>query len=126
VSGATHVRYELLRCFRNRLTYATTLALPLVLYYTVAGSNRHAHASGISFPLYFMTGMAAYGAMFAAVAPARPGVSTCRRARRVAYGLQAALPHLATVESPSVVTDGGHRCSPSSGCDQVAKEEPML
>jgi ABC-2 type transport system permease protein len=69
MSGATHVRYELLRSFRNRLTYATPLLLPLVLYYSVASGNRHALASGISFPLYFMTGMAAYGGMFAAVAP---------------------------------------------------------
>lgn len=69
MSGATHVRYELLSTFRNRMTYGTTIALPLLLYYAIASSNRHAHASGISFPLYFMTGMAAYGAMFAAIAP---------------------------------------------------------
>lgn len=69
MSGATHVRCELLRCFRNRLTYGMTMALPLVLYFTVAGSNRHARSVGISFPLYFMTAMAAYGAMWAAIAP---------------------------------------------------------
>jgi ABC-2 type transport system permease protein len=69
MSGATHARYELLRVFRNRLTYVTTIALPLVLYYAIAPANRHAHAAGISFPLYFMTGMAAYGAMFAAISP---------------------------------------------------------
>ena len=67
--AATHVRYELLRGVRNPLTYGTTMALPLVLYYAIASTNRHARSSGISFPLYFMTGMAAYGAMFAAIAP---------------------------------------------------------
>ncbi|HTX01307.1 MAG TPA: ABC transporter permease [Acidimicrobiales bacterium] len=65
----THVRYELLRAARRPLTFGTTMALPLVLYYSIASANRHARASGISFPLYFMAGMAAYGAMFAAVAP---------------------------------------------------------
>ena len=70
MSGATHVRYELLRSFRNPLMYMLTIALPLVLYYAIAPANRQRrHAAGISFPLYFMTGMAAYGAMFAAIGP---------------------------------------------------------
>lgn len=67
--NATHMRYEILRTFRNRLTLGVTLALPLVVYYAIASGNRHGTVSGISFPLYFMTGMAAYGAMFAAVSP---------------------------------------------------------
>jgi DNA-binding CsgD family transcriptional regulator len=51
--------------------WALALALPLVVYYAVASGNRHAfvYAAGVSFPLYFMTGMAAYGAMFAAIGP---------------------------------------------------------
>lgn len=69
MSSATHVRYEILRTLRNRITLAVTLALPLVLYYSIASGNRHATSSGIAFPLYFMTGMAAYGTMFAAVSP---------------------------------------------------------
>ena len=67
MSAATHVRYEILRTFRNHRSLVFTLALPLVLYYSIAGGNRHATSAGISFPLYFMTGMAAYGAMFATV-----------------------------------------------------------
>ncbi len=67
MNGTTHLRYEILRTFRNRRALAVTLALPLVLYYSIASGNRHATSSGISFPLYFMTGMAAYGAMFAVV-----------------------------------------------------------
>ena len=71
MNAATHVRYELLRSVRNRLTWALSLALPLVVYYAVASGQRHAfvYAAGVSFPLYFMTGMAAYGAMFAAIGP---------------------------------------------------------
>ena len=71
MNAATHVRYELLRSYRNRLTWALSLALPLVVYYAVASGQRHVfvYAAGVSFPLYFMTGMAAYGAMFAAIGP---------------------------------------------------------
>ena len=66
MTSATHLRYEVLRTVRNRRFFAVTLALPLVLFYAIASANRHVSTDGISFPLYFMTGMAAYGAMFAA------------------------------------------------------------
>jgi ABC-2 type transport system permease protein len=71
MSGATHVRYEILRSLRNPLMYGLSIGLPLVVYYAVTSGNRHAfvYAAGVSFPLYFMTGMAAYGAMFAAIGP---------------------------------------------------------
>ena len=69
MTTATHFRYELVRSFRNRIFYGVTLALPLVLFYAVASGQRSATMDGISFPLYFMTAMAVYGAMFAAVSP---------------------------------------------------------
>jgi ABC-2 type transport system permease protein len=69
VSGITHVRYEILRSLRNRRLIGLSLALPLVLFYAVVPENRHAVTDGISFPLYFMTAMAAYGAMWAAISP---------------------------------------------------------
>jgi ABC-2 type transport system permease protein len=69
MSSATHFRYEVLRVLRNRVFYAVTLALPLVLYFGVASGQRHATFNGTSFPLYFMTAMAVYGSMFAAVGP---------------------------------------------------------
>ena len=69
MSSPTHFRYEVLRVLRNRVFYATTLALPLVLFFGVASGQRHATFNGTSFPLYFMTAMAVYGAMFAAVGP---------------------------------------------------------
>jgi ABC-2 type transport system permease protein len=65
----THFQYEVLRCFRNRVFYAVTLGLPLVLFYAVASGQLHATFNGTKFPLYFMTAMAVYGAMFASVAP---------------------------------------------------------
>jgi ABC-2 type transport system permease protein len=64
----TYIRYELLRTFRNRRFFILSLAFPLVLYFLIAGPNRHEHdlsGSGISAPLYFMVGMASWGTMTA-------------------------------------------------------------
>jgi ABC-2 type transport system permease protein len=69
MSGAVHVRYEILRTLRNPLTLGFTLGLPLVVFLAVAGTNRHGTIEGISVPLYFMGAMATYGAMLAAVQP---------------------------------------------------------
>ncbi len=65
----THVRYDILRMVRNRAFLALTLALPLVLFLSVASGQRHATHDGVGFPLYFMTAMAVYGAMFAVISP---------------------------------------------------------
>jgi ABC-2 type transport system permease protein len=69
MTSVTHFRYEIVRTFRNRVFYAVTLALPLVLFYAVASGQRSATFDGVPFPLYFMTAMAVYGAMFAADSP---------------------------------------------------------
>ena len=69
MTNVTHLRFEIVRTVRNRTFLGVTLALPLVLFYSVAWGHRHATFDGISFPLYFMTAMAVYGAMFAAVSP---------------------------------------------------------
>jgi len=66
---ATHVHYEILRSLRNWRLLSLSLALPLVVFYTVAATNRHVVTDGISFPLFFMTAMAAYGGMWAAITP---------------------------------------------------------
>jgi ABC-2 type transport system permease protein len=58
-----YVRYEVLRTIRNRRFLIFSLAFPLILFLTVAGAHRHATADGIGFPLYYMTAMAAWGAM---------------------------------------------------------------
>jgi ABC-2 type transport system permease protein len=69
VSNVIHLRYELLRTIRNRRTVGFSLLLPLVVFYAVASSNRDGHTDGVSFPLYFMTAMAAYGALLAVLLP---------------------------------------------------------
>src|ERR1700677_4534507 len=69
MNGSTHVRYELLRALRNWRTLFLSFGLPLVVYCVIVPSKRHALTDGISFPLYFMTGMAAYGAMWGSINP---------------------------------------------------------
>ncbi len=65
--SVTYTRYEVLRTVRNRRFFIFSLIFPLVLFYLVAGSNRHAHVEGIIFPLYYMTGMMGFGTMIAVV-----------------------------------------------------------
>jgi ABC-2 type transport system permease protein len=63
-----YTRYELLRTFRNKRLYIFSFAFPLVLYYAIAGPNRHEHdfgGTGIGASLYFMVGLAAFGGMTA-------------------------------------------------------------
>jgi ABC-2 type transport system permease protein len=65
VSGA-YIRYELLRTVRNRRYFVLALGFPLVLYFLIAGPNRDETdlgGSGLSAPLYYMVGLAAFGAM---------------------------------------------------------------
>ena len=67
MTSLTYTRYELLRNLRNWRFLILGLAFPLVLYVTVAGTNRHAAFDSISFPVYFMTAMATLGTMAAVV-----------------------------------------------------------
>jgi ABC-2 type transport system permease protein len=63
-----YARYELLRTFRNRRLYIFSFGFPLVLYYAIAAPNRDEHdlgGTGIGATLYFMVGLAAFGAMSA-------------------------------------------------------------
>lgn len=64
---ATYVRYEILRTFRNRRFLIFSLGFPLVLLLTIGGSNQHRTILGVSFPLYYMTGMAGFGTMMAII-----------------------------------------------------------
>ena len=68
MSAGTYTRLEVLRTFRNTRFFILSLAFPLVLFYAVAGTNRHTKLDGIGFPLYYMVGMASFGAMSAVVA----------------------------------------------------------
>jgi ABC-2 type transport system permease protein len=66
MSSVTYIRYELLRTFRNRRFLIFSFGFPLILYFLIAGPNRHEHSlgsTGISAPLYYMVGLAAFGSM---------------------------------------------------------------
>lgn len=67
---STYLRYELLRTVRNGRFLIFSLAFPLVLYFAIAGPNRHDQDfldTGLSAPLYYMVGLAAFGAMMGAI-----------------------------------------------------------
>ena len=67
---STYLRYELLRTVRNGRFLIFSLAFPLVLYFAIAGPHRHDQDfldTGLSAPLYYMVGLAAFGAMMGAI-----------------------------------------------------------
>ena len=66
-----YLLFELKRTFRNRRFFFFSLGFPLVLYFLIAGPNRdetNLGNSGLSAPLYFMVGLAAFGTMNAMLA----------------------------------------------------------
>lgn len=67
MSDRTYLRYEVVRTFRNRRFFLFSLAFPLVIFLAVGGANRHRTIEGISFDLYYMTGMVAWGSMIAII-----------------------------------------------------------
>jgi ABC-2 type transport system permease protein len=69
--SSVYLRYELLRTFRNRRFFFFSLGFPLVLFFAIAGPNRNETnfgSSGLSAPLYYMVGLAAFGTMNAMLA----------------------------------------------------------
>jgi ABC-2 type transport system permease protein len=71
MSALLYTRYELLRTLRNRRFFILSFGFPLVIYLLAAGPNRHVRDlanTGLSAPLYFMIGWAAFGTMNAMVA----------------------------------------------------------
>jgi ABC-2 type transport system permease protein len=63
----SYLRFELLRTVRNRRGFIFSLAFPLVFFYLIAGGNRHQTLGGISFPAYYLAGMASFGTMAAMI-----------------------------------------------------------
>jgi ABC-2 type transport system permease protein len=66
MNPSTYIRFELIRVFRNRRFFFFSLGFPLVLYFLIAGPNRNEQSlggSGVSAALYFMIGLASFGAM---------------------------------------------------------------
>ena len=61
-----YLKYEIVRTLRNRRFFFFSLGFPLILYFVIAGSNKHNanfSKTGLSAPLYFMVGLAAFGTM---------------------------------------------------------------
>ena len=68
MSWVSYTRFELLRTFRNRRFFVFSLGFPLILYFLIAGPNRHDTnfgGSGLPAPLYYMVGLASFGTMSA-------------------------------------------------------------
>jgi ABC-2 type transport system permease protein len=63
----TYLRYEILRNFRNWRFVMFSIAYPVVLCFLITTPQRHHTFDGVSFPLYFMAGMASVGAMIAVI-----------------------------------------------------------
>lgn len=71
MNAATYAGYELLRIVRNRRVIILGLGFPVVLFLAIAAPNRNVHdfsGTGISMPLYFMVGLAAFATMNAMLA----------------------------------------------------------
>lgn len=70
MSGLTFTRFDLLRTVRSRRFFVLSLAFPLGLYFLIAVPSRGVTdlaGTGLPAPLYFMTGMAAFGAIAASL-----------------------------------------------------------
>jgi ABC-2 type transport system permease protein len=67
VNELTYLRYEVLRTWRNRRFLLFSLVFPLILFLTVAGPHKNVRLEGVSFALYYMTGMIAWGSMVAVI-----------------------------------------------------------
>lgn len=68
MSTRTYTRFELLRTFRERRLFIFSFGFPVILYFAIAGPNRHVTdlaGTGISFPLYYMVSLASFGTMLA-------------------------------------------------------------
>jgi ABC-2 type transport system permease protein len=71
MTSLSYTRAEVLRTFRNRRFFIFSIGFPLLLFWVIAGPNRHEHdfnGSGIDLPVYYMITMAAYGSMIAVIA----------------------------------------------------------
>ena len=69
--NTVYLKYELLRLARNKRFFIFSLLFPLALFLVIAGSNKNTTLDlgsfSLKFPLYYMVGMAGYGAMIASL-----------------------------------------------------------
>ena len=71
MNTGVYTRYELLRAMRNKRVIIFSLAFPVILYLAIVAPNRHVSdfsGTGISLPLYYMVGLAAFATMNAMLA----------------------------------------------------------
>jgi ABC-2 type transport system permease protein len=75
MTSTTYIKYELLRTVRNKRSFIFSLIFPIIMYFLLAGPNRHNHNFGgtknnpthLFAPQYYMLGLLAFGAMIAAM-----------------------------------------------------------
>ncbi|HTV12081.1 MAG TPA: ABC transporter permease [Acidimicrobiales bacterium] len=63
MTALAYARYDLLRVVRNRRFFIFSIGFPLILYLVIAGSNKDKTIASIPFPVYYLTGMTAWGSM---------------------------------------------------------------
>jgi ABC-2 type transport system permease protein len=71
VIAFAYTRFEFVRMFRNPRFLIFSIGFPLILFFAIAAPNRNVRSfngSGISFPLYYMVGLAAFGTMAGMIA----------------------------------------------------------
>jgi ABC-2 type transport system permease protein len=71
MNALAYTRFEFVRMFRNPRFLLFSIGFPLILFYAIAAPNRGTEilrGSGISFPLYYMVGLASFGTMAAMIA----------------------------------------------------------
>jgi len=68
MNALVYTRYEVLRMLRSKRFFVMALGFPLAIYFLIAAPNRNVAdlgGTGISAPLYYMVGLAAFGTMAA-------------------------------------------------------------
>ena len=69
--NTTYLKYEFKRLLRNKRFFIFSLIFPLVLFLVIGGANKNQTidigSTSIRFILYYMVGMAGYGAMMASI-----------------------------------------------------------
>ena len=73
--NAVYIRYELLRTFRNRRFFLFAFGFPLVLYFLIAGPNRHVDSlagTGISAFVITLAGLSVFKGINLGITRAQP------------------------------------------------------
>jgi ABC-2 type transport system permease protein len=104
MTNSVYLKTELRRSLRNRKFLLFSLGFPLILFFMVAGTHRHAHLDGVPFPLYYMTGMAAWGSMTAVISIG----ARIAAERQLGWGRQMRLTPLSTARYFQAKVLGGY------------------